>query len=62
MTDIAIPNNPASSKDKIIPKQIIIAGIAVASKLMANPWIMFVACPVSEDLAMLWTGLKFVPV
>ena len=46
----------------IIPKQIIIAGIEVASKLTASPWIIFVAWPVSDDLAILCTGLKLVPV
>ena len=62
VTEIAIPNKPANLKDTIIPKQIIIAGTAVASKLTASPWIIFVACPVSDDLAILCTGLKLVPV
>ena len=43
----------ASLNDKIIPKQIIRAGIAVASKLIAKPRIIFVACPVSDDFAIL---------
>ena len=37
VTEIAIPNNPANLKEKIIPKQMISAGIAVATKLTANP-------------------------
>ena len=45
-----------------IPNTIIIAGIAVASIEIANPWITFVPWPVVDDWATLFTGLKFVPV
>ena len=38
------------------------AGIAVASKETAKPWITFVPCPVVEDKATLLTGLYPVPV
>ena len=37
--------------------KIIIAGIAVASIDIANPWITFVPCPVVDDSATLLTGL-----
>ena len=40
----------------------IIAGNAVASKLIASPWMTFVPWPVVEAFDILCTGLKFVPV
>ena len=40
-----------------IPATIINAGIAVASKDIASPWMTFVPCPVVEELATLLTGL-----
>ena len=45
-----------------MPATIISAGIAGASKEIANPWITLVPCPVVEDFATLITGLNFVPV
>ena len=43
--------------DNKIPPTIIKAGIAVASRDIAKPWITFVPWPVVEDFATLFTGL-----
>ena len=38
------------------------AGSAVNSSETARPWMTFVPWPVTEALAIDWTGRKFVPV
>ena len=38
------------------------AGAAVDWKPWASPWMMFVACPVSDALAIVFTGRKRVDV
>ena len=57
MTAIAIPYNPAILFVRSIPATIINAGIAVASKEIAKPWITLVPWPVVDELATLLTGL-----
>ena len=54
---MAIPYNPAMLFVVSIPTTIINAGIAVASKDIANPCITFVPWPVVDELATLLTGL-----
>ena len=57
VTAIAMPYKPAIWLVNKIPATIINAGIAVASKEIAKPWITFVPCPVVDDNATDLTGL-----
>ena len=62
MTATPMPYTPASSYEKKMPATITSAGIAVAWRPLARPWMMFVAWPVSDALAVLLTGEKRVEV
>ena len=53
---------PASSLAARIARAITSAGAAVDWKPWARPAMMFVACPVSDAAAMLFTGRKRVAV
>jgi len=53
---------PASFHDPRIPSTITIAGREVACRPSAKPWMMFVAWPVIDALAVFLTGEKRVEV
>ncbi len=53
---------PASFHEPRIPRHSTSAGAAVACRPEAKPWMMFVACPVSDALDVLRTGEKRVEV
>ena len=62
ITATPMPNTPASSYETKMPATITSAGSAVACRPCARPWMMFVAWPVTDALAVLLTGPKRVDV
>ena len=62
LTAMAMPKRPASEWVRMMPTQMTMAGSAVDSIDTAKPWITLVPWPVTEALAIRFTGEKPVPV